>query len=150
MKRVKANPVPLIIEDHPLEYDGYPFITLVQYRKDYILTIIDNATDKLVRAFVLDLCVSSDVSEEHIIKIATDWYKDSSEDYPISVEFSKREMTEQTSKIYRTYATEYITRIIGPFPKFPMNTITSIRRRRKKKIPMGVVVHDNFHKNKNL
>ena len=73
-KRTRGNPIPLIREDHPDDYNGYPFITLIQYRKDNVLAIVDNADDKQIRALVLDLCGPEQVDEEQIIEVAAGWY----------------------------------------------------------------------------
>ena len=139
-KRTRGNPVPLIVEDHPDDYDGYPFITLVQYRKQHVLTLIDNADDKHIRHFVLDLCGPSKVDEERLIEVATRWWEQKKDKYPISFEFSRLGMTKHVSAIYRTYNIEYVTRVIGPLPRFEMAEITSIKRRKRKPVPPGVKV----------
>ena len=102
-KRTRGNPIPLIIESHPDNYEGYPFITLLQYRKEHLLAIVDNTTDKHVRAFVLDLCGPAKVDEEQIIELAKYWWENSREQYPVSFEFSKLQVSGITSKIYRTF-----------------------------------------------
>lgn len=136
----KRTSVPLIIEKHPKNYKGYPFITLIQYRKQHVLSIIDNCDDETIKAFVLDLCGPENVNEESIISVATNWYSTNKEKYPISFEFSKLGMTNQAGKIYRSFNVEFITRVIGPVPKFPMEDIKSIKRRRRKPIPPNVIV----------
>ena len=50
-KRIRGNPLPLIIEPHPADYVGYPFITLIEYRDTHLLGIIDNATDKALKTW---------------------------------------------------------------------------------------------------
>jgi hypothetical protein len=137
----RANPVPLIVEPHPADYDGYPFITLIQHRNEHILAIIDNASDKTIEAFVLDLCGPEKVNEEIIIAIAAEWYKEEGGRYPISVEFSKRGVTSETSKILRSYKVDFVTRVIGPLLSYPMNTVKSVKRRRRKPVPQGMEVH---------
>jgi len=136
----RGNQIPLIIESHPDDYQGYPFITLIQYHDKHILSIIDNATPKTVKAFVLDMCGPENISEEAIIAVASHWYETSEGRYPISFEFSKLGITNEMSKILRTYNIDFITRIIGPLPKFEMNNIKSVKRRRRKAIPTGVQV----------
>lgn len=131
---VKKAPVPLIIEPHPKDYSGFPFITLIQYRKHPMLTIVDNADDTSIRAFVLDLCGPENVSEELIIQTAAQWYADNRAGIPISVEFSRLGLAPLTSKIYRSLNVEFISRVIGPVPKYPMSTVKSVKRRRRKAI----------------
>ena len=136
-----ANAVPLIIENHPEDYDGYPFITLIQQHATHVLTIVDDVDEKRLRAFVLDLCGPSGVNEEQVINVAAEWYQSARERYPLSIEFSKRNLAQQMAPVFRTFNIDFITRIIGPVPKFSMNTSPSVRRRRRKPIPEGMTVN---------
>ena len=139
-KRTRGNPIPLIVEDHPEDYDGYPFITLLQYRKEHVLTLIDNADEKQIRHFALDLCGPAKVNEERLIEVAKSWWENRREQYPISFEFSRLGMTNEVCSIYRTYNIEYVTRVIGPLPKFQMSETTSVKRRKRKAVPEGVAI----------
>ena len=92
-KKIK-NICPLIIEEHPEDYDGYPFITLIQYTNDQeIITIVDNSNDKSISAFVIDLCAQEKVDEKILITIASEWYYSNAKNqYPLSIEFSRRNL----------------------------------------------------------
>ena len=136
-KRIKQT-TPLVIEPHPTDYSGYPFITLLQFCQDRILCIIDNTTEKMIKAYVLDFCTPTGVDEEAIIEIAEYWFNNTRDQYPLSIEFSKRGLSGDFSKIYRNYNIEYITRAIGPVPKYDMGDSIQIRRRRKKVLPKDV------------
>ena len=138
----KANHVPLIVEPHPEDYEGYEFITLLQHRDKHILTIVDNATDKQVNAFVLDMCSPEGIDEESLILVVANWYEHHANNYPISIEFSKLGIAGYMSRILRSYNIDFITRVIGPLPRFNMTDAVSVRRRRKKAIPAGVEVHN--------
>lgn len=139
-RRNKANAAPLIIEEHPSDYDGYPFITLIQQHASHVLAIIDNVDDKKMRAFVLDLCGPAGVDEERVIGVAAEWYEGSSAQYPISFEFSKRRMSQEVSVLLRTFNIDFVTRVIGPMPRFPMTSAPTVRRRRRKPLPEGVEI----------
>ena len=89
---------------------------------------------------MLDLCGPENVNEESIISVASDWYTENKTRYPLSFEFSKLGLTNEAGKIYRAFNVEFITRVIGPMPKFPMDAIRSIKRRRRKPIPPNVIV----------
>ena len=141
-KRKRKNHVPLIIEPHPDDYKGYPFITLVQYRDKHELTVIDNADDKTITAFVLDLCGPEGISEEAVISLVAEWYDESADRYPLSFEFSKRGVAGIMSQIMRSYPIDFVTRVIGPLPRFNMTENVSVRRRRKKVVPSGVQIHN--------
>ncbi len=140
-KRVRGTPLPLIVEAHPANYDGYPFITLIQYRDKQLLSIIDNTTDKMIKAYILDLCEPASVNEELIIEIANKWYSESKDRYPLSFEFSKRGLSDEVKDIYKSYAVGFVTRIIGPLPRFEMTEVKSIKRRRRKTISPNIKIH---------
>lgn len=139
-KKTRASAVPLIIEDHPENYTGYPFITLIQYRKSHVLAIVDNSDDSVIKSYVLDLCGPERVDEQRIIEIAASWYKNHKTEHPLSVEFSRRGATGEAGKIYRSFNIEFVTRVIGPLPRFEMMETTRIKRRKRKPIPQGVEV----------
>lgn len=140
---VSKTAVPLIVEPHPKDYSGFPFITLIQYRKQPMLTIVDNATDDIIRAFVLDLCGPERVNEELIIQVAAEWYATNRTNFPVSIEFSRLGLSPHTSKIYRSLNVEFISRVIGPVPKYPMANVKSVKRRRRKPIPSAAIIQLN-------
>lgn len=142
----RKGQVPLIVEPHPVDYDGYPFITLIQYRDEHILAIVDNTDDKGIEAFVLDLCGPESVDEETVIAVASSWYSAAGDKYPLSFQFSRLGISEDMSKILRTYPADFVTRVIGPLPSFPMGDVKSTKRRRKKSVPTGVEIHSKVVK----
>jgi len=144
-KRVRGNPIPLIIEKHPEDYNGYPFITLIQYKNEDLLVIVDNLYNKVIDAYVLDFCGPTGVNEESIIEVVYPWWNDRRSQFPVSIEFSRLGMTPIVSKIYRSYHIEYITRIIGPLPLFKMDQITKIRRRKRKPISPNIEIHNTMN-----
>jgi len=144
-KRIRGNPIPLIVEKHPEDYQGYPFITLIQYKDQDLLIIVDNVDEKNIDAYVLDLCGPENIDEEHMINVVSVWWDERRERFPVSFEFSRLNETSQVSKIFRTFHIEYVTRVIGPLPHFEMNEASKIRRRKRKPLPPGMEVH---HKNK--
>lgn len=140
-KRAKiSQATPLIVEPHPEDYEGYPFITLIQYNKKDFLTIIDNSDDSKVGAYVLDMCGPESVDEETVISIANHWYHNSKDRYPLSFEFSIQNMSHLTCRIFKTFSTDFITRIIGPMPSFNMEPKRNVRRRKRKEIPANMPV----------
>lgn len=136
----RKKTVPLIIEPHPKDYNGLPFITLIQYKKLPMLVIVDNADESCIKAFVLDLCGPEDIDESALFQVALNWYENNRANFPISIEFSRYGLTSQLSRIYRALNIEFVSRVIGPVPKYPMSSVKSIKRRRRKPIPNGVEV----------
>lgn len=138
--RAKKVVVPLIIEPHPKDYSGLPFITLIQYRKQIMLVVVDNMDDDNMKAYVLDLCGPERVSEELLLTVVSDWYENNQQSYPLSVEFSRRGLSGEVSRVHRSLNVEFITRIIGPVFKFPTNRIVSVKRRRRKGLSDGIEI----------
>lgn len=139
-KKTRANAVPLIVEDHPDDYEGYPFITLIQYRRSHVLSIVDNSDDQNIKSYVLDLCGPERVDEQKIIEIAAYWYKHHRTEHPLSVELSRKGITAEAGRIYRTFNIEFVTRVIGPLPRFDMTETVRVKRRKRKPVPTGVEV----------
>lgn len=140
MKKSKSIPTSLVIEEHPDNYNGYEFITLIRYNDQNFLTIVDNVIGNSIIVYVLDYCNQLLIAEEDIISIANDWYENSREKYPISIEFSKRLLGDETAKILREFNVDFITRVIGPAYTFPMSGKKKIRRRKKKVMPKEVLI----------
>jgi hypothetical protein len=131
---------PFVIEQHPTEYTGYPFITLIQYQTKRILLIVDNVSKRTIKGYVVDLCGQESIDEEQLISIAADWYENHREVHPVSIEFHKQGVFNGTSKLYKSFSIEKISRYIGPMFIYEMDEITKIRRRKRKLIPASIIV----------
>ena len=141
MEKATKRQVPLIVEQHPGDYTGLPFITLIQYNKESHLTVVDNAADKIISAFVLDLCGPESIDQQAFFDIVNEWYKTDRDKYPLSIAFSLRGLTGVVSRIYKTFNIDFVSRVIGPLPKFNMQPEKSIRRRKRKDIPKNASIH---------
>lgn len=126
--------IPLIVEKHPENYNGYPFITLIEHNKLVYLTIVNNYTNDMITAYVLDMCNAEGVDEKEIIEIARLWYEESRANFPIAIEFSRRNLTERYAKIIKSFNVEFVSRVIGPLPQYNFTKVKKIRRRRKRTI----------------
>ena len=129
---------PLIVEPHPENYNGYEFITLIRYNDETSLNIIDNVCNKQIITYVLDFCGPVNVDEHRIIEVAQDWYSNNRKNYPISVEFSKQKVADDTSKILRYFPIDYVTRVIGPLPEYNMKGPIKIKKRKRKPVPKNI------------
>lgn len=130
---------PLIVESHPDDYNGYEFITLIRYNDENFLNIIDNVCNKQIITYVLDYCGPANVNEQKIIDIAQDWFHNNKTNYPISVEFSKLKIADETSKILRYFPVDYISRVIGPLPEYNMKGPLKTKKRKRKSIPKNMI-----------
>ncbi len=141
---MKKQTAPLIVEQHPKDYTGFPFITLIQYHKNPLLCIVDNADDNVIRTFVLDMCGPAGVNEEMIVMAAQDWYDGGlNAQYAISIHFSRLGINGGAAKLYRSINIEFVSRAIGPVPKYPMTATKSVKRRRRKPLSPAIEIHNN-------
>lgn len=107
-------------------------MTLIQYQDQPLLTIVDNMDDEKIQAYVLDLCGPESVDEQEVISIALDWFTNSRNQYPISIEFSKLGLISDTSRIFRILNVNFVTRFIGLASKYNINEVQQVRRRKRK------------------
>jgi len=129
---------PLIVEPYPEDYTGYEFITLLKYNDETFLNIIDNVYDKEIITYVLDLCAPSGVDAELILSIAQSWFYNNKDQHPISVEFSKLQLSRETQKIMRCFPVAYVSRVIGPLPQYAMDGPVKVKKRKRKIIPKNI------------
>lgn len=141
MKKIKKS-IPFVIEKHPADYNGYPFITLLQYSQNSYLTIIDSADNEIISFYNLDICQAEGIDEKLLLEVADNWYANYKNKYPLSIELAKRSMGEYVSPIHKTINVEYVTRIIGPFPQIEVNNQPKIKRRKKYKMPDNIEIID--------
>lgn len=131
---------PLIVERHPENYQGYDFVSLLIHNKDSFLVIINNCANDMISAYVLDLCVAEKIEEEEIINVAREWYEKDRANFPISVEFSKRNLHEKYGKILRSFNVEFVTRVVGNVPTYNFTKTLRVRRRRKRTISTAIQI----------
>jgi len=134
---------PLVVEQHPDDYEGYKFITLIRFNDASSLNIVDNVSKKYIHAYVIDLCDPEGYDEDKLIQTAYEWYNTNSTRFPLSIELSRRNMTNEVQGILRAYPIDYVTRVIGPLPQFDMEGPIKVRKRKRKDIPSGVEIINN-------
>lgn len=127
------NIIPLIQEAHPAEYTGFPFLTLLEFKGNPFITVIDNYSNHTIRAYVLDYCDAENLDKIAFINIVDEWWqRELYKTQPISFFLSNHGLVNSTHRILKTFCVEYVTRAIGPVPKFDMDTVFSTKRRKRK------------------
>lgn len=137
--------IPLIIEPYPEDYQGYKFITLIRYNDENYLNLVDNVINNTIISYVLDLCSPNNINEERVIDIANYWFTNNKDKYPLSIEYSKNGMAEETSKILRCFPIDYVARVIGPLTQYKMVGTYKIRKRKKKTLSKNVEIIQNIN-----
>lgn len=137
IKHRHRGQLPLAVERHPKDYKGYPFITLIYvrqrrivYNNHHYLMLVDNYVDNEIRGYVLDLCGQEQVDETMILTTAFEWFYNNKDNWPLSIEFSKRNMTHESSKIYKVFHVNSISKVVGPVSVFRMHPNHYPRRQR--------------------
>jgi hypothetical protein len=142
MKKINQT-FPLVSEPHPESYTGPKFLTLIRFNEQDTINIVDNVVNNEIVTYVLDLCPKEfdykpEAKEQELIEIAYDWFETSSAIYPISIEFSRRGVVVEASKILRRFTVDFVTRVIGPLPRFEMGGPYKVKKRKRKPIPKGI------------
>ena len=116
------------------------FLSLIEYKRENYMCIIDNVTPSEIGAYVLDYADQENVPLSEFLSAVTHWFYSKSENYPLSLELSKRGLTGKLAPIFRTFDTTYVARIVGQAFVYESINKTKVRRRRVIPIPECVEV----------
>lgn len=131
---------PLIIE-HFADTTNLCFISLIEYKREQYLGIIDNITDTEVNAFILSHAKNETIAANDFLRFAVRWFYKSSGKYPLSFEFARLGLANKIQPLYKTFEIGYVSRIVGkPFVFDNLNATTKIKRRRVVQVPEYVEI----------
>lgn len=116
------------------------FLSLLEYRRETYLCIIDNITPSEVRAYVLDYAEQEKIPIVDFLSIVTRWFYSNSENYPLSVELAKYGLTDVMAPIFRSFATSYVSRIVGKEFKYDQQEKNKVKRRRVVPVSEGMEI----------
>lgn len=135
----KKNAPPLILE----EIQGranYLYLTLIEYKKEKYLTIIDNISGNDISAFVLDYAEAENIDVAWFLSVANIWYYKSSEKYPLSFEFAKLGVKNKVAPVLRTFNIDHVSRMIGKIFVYDIDSKPKVKRKRVNLIPSSVEI----------
>jgi hypothetical protein len=132
--------IPGLIIERAEDQGNYYFLSVLEYRRENYLVIVDNITDEEVGAYVLDYAQQEGMNLRDVMTIATQWFYRASYKYPLSFEFSRLGIAQRTNRIYKTFELAHVTRLIGKDYKFELQAPPKVRRRRVNRIPAGVEI----------
>lgn len=121
------------------------YMSLLEYKRENYLCIIDNITPTEIGAYVLDYAEQEEVPVQEFLSVVTHWFYSKSDNHPLSVEVARQGLTERLAPIYRTFDTTYVARIVGHAFTYDGMNKSKVRRRRVVPIPEGVEI--KFKKN---
>lgn len=132
--------IPNLIVEFASDSGSCFFLSVLEYRRQNYLVIIDNITSEEVGAYVLDVAQQEKLDLRQIMSIVTLWFYRSSHEHPLSVEFSRLGLTPALTRIYKTFELQHVTRLIGNDFRFDLEAPPKVRRRRVSLIPAGTEV----------
>jgi len=131
---------PLIIE-HFADTSNLCFISLIEYKRENYLGVIDNITDTELNAFILSHAKPEVIEAEDFLRFAVRWFYRSSGKYPLSFEFARLGLSNKIQPLYKTFDLGYVSRVVGkPFIFDNLNASTKIKRRRVVQVPEYVEI----------
>ena len=132
--------IPALNIEHINNPTNFVFLSLIEYKRETYLGIIDFIKSDEMGAYILDYADQERVNTPEFLQVATRWYYKSSDTSPLSVEIARLGLTPQCSKIYRTFDTSYVSRIVGQGFKFDSLEKVKVKRRKILAIPDTVEV----------
>jgi len=115
------------------------FLSVIEYKRENYLTVIDNITPTEVTAFVLDYAEQEGISIKDLLSVANLWYYGNSHKHPFSVEIAKKDLTAKVGPMIKTFDIGFISRVVG-CPFFYNMMVKKVKRRRVIAIPEGVEI----------
>ena len=119
---------------------NYLYLSLVEYKRETYLCVIDNIKSSEIGAYVLDYADQSGVEVKQFLEAVTRWFYGKSDEHPLSFELAKYGLTDWASGMYRTFDTMYVSRIIGHGFSYSAMEKSKVKRRRVIPLPAGVEV----------
>lgn len=119
---------------------NYLFLSLVEYKREVYLCVINDIKPSEIGAYVLDYADQSGVNIQQFLEATTRWFYSKSDQHPLSVELAKYGLTNWASGMFRTFDTTYVSRIVGHGFAYDAMEKSKVRRRRVVALPAGIEV----------
>ena len=115
-------------------------LSLLEYKRETYLCVIDNINSQEIGAYVLDYAEQEGLSISSFLSVVIKWFYAKSEKHPLSVELSKHGLANSVAPIYKTFETSGVSRIVGHAFSYENMTKTRIRRRKVVPIQEGIAI----------
>jgi hypothetical protein len=116
------------------------FMSLIEYKREEYLCIVDNIRSNEIDAYVLDYADQEKINIQNFLQLTTHWFYAKSEVHPLSVELAKNGLTQWAAPIYRTFDSTYVSRIVGHGFSFNAMAKSKVKRRRVVPLPEGIEI----------
>lgn len=138
--RVSKRKIPSLIIENIVDRGNLNMLSLLEHRRDQYLVIVDNMNEDVICAYVLDYARQEGIDLKIFIEVAEGWLAGKNAEYPLSFEMSRLGLTEVANKIYKTFDSAYVTRLVGRPFQFELTTPVKIKRRRANKVQAGIEI----------
>lgn len=132
--------IPNLIVEFASDTGNLHYLSVIEYRRQNYLVVVDNITSEEVGAYVLDFAQQEKIDLRALMEVITTWFYRGSHTYPLSFEFSRLGIAGLTTRIYKTFELTHVTRLIGFDFRFDMETPPKVKRRRVSLIPAGTEI----------
>lgn len=132
--------IPNLVVERAEDSGNAFFLSVIEYRRENYLVVVDNISPDEVTAFVLDFAQQEGIDLKQLMSVITRWFYRGSYHYPLSFEFSRLGISHRTNRIHKTFELGHVTRLIGRDFVYDLSEPPKVRRRRANRIPAGVEV----------
>lgn len=134
--------IPSLIIERAEDSGNFFYLSVIEFRKENYLVIIDNITSQEIGAYVLDFAQQEGMNLQDLLTLITHWFyrAEAGTTYPLSFEFSRIGIAGRTNLIHKTFELAHVTRVIGKDFRFDFETLPKVKRRRVNRIPAGVEI----------
>lgn len=132
--------IPSLVIERASDSGSLYYLSVLEYRKENYLVVVDNITEDEVTAFVIEKAPQAGIPVSELMSAVTYWFYHAADRYPLSFEFSRMGISHLTNRIHRTFELAHVTRLIGKDFVFKLDEVPKVRRRRVNRIPAGVEI----------
>lgn len=106
------------------------FVSLIEYKREQFIGIIDNVTDTEISAYILDYAEQEKIDLPTFISVATRWFYAESEDKQFSIFLAKNGLTGWAAPMFRSLDVTFVSRIVGESFSYNKKKPVKVKRRR--------------------
>ena len=136
----KKNLIPPLIVESYSDPTSMVFLSIIEYKKENHLIIIDNIYNNEISGYVLDNAEAENLNAHDILSVAIRWYYRSSERYPLSVEFSKLGLSKAMAPLVKTFNVNHVSRLVGKCFVYDTHRKPKVKRKKVTPLPSGVEI----------
>ncbi len=132
--------IPNLIIEQITDKANLYYLSLIEYKRENYLVVIDNITSDEISAFVLDYISQEKIDMRHFLSVVNHWFYKSANKHPLSFEIAKLGLTSKLSSLYKTFDINFVSRVVGHPFSFNLESKTKVKRRKAIPIPSSVEI----------